>query len=306
MDRAQGRASTAKDSPNLDKKGADQEAAEKALSRANTAVEEAQADLDKIIGKAKKLAEEHESQAKYRAGKIRDATEKLAPQEPGWFDDALDWLGDNLPDILSFTAGLIAVAALLLAGPLGWGLATVAALMLTSSAISLTALFVRVSDPEVRASLWDGITKGELDADFWSNAVSVGADLAGALPGVGAVGKGAYTGIRAAIRSTEAVSVGQKASFVGAKTMDEAKTIAGLANPLIARAVHGLSNPEKAAKAVAATSGLIGVGTGGFGLYNKVVDADDDGIKDGTVAGVDGSRLLVDTGGIFGLVRHVF
>ncbi|MFI7013024.1 putative T7SS-secreted protein [Streptomyces sp. NPDC050164] len=175
VDRAHGRASAAKDSPDLHEKGTDRDAAQKALTRANSAVEEAQAELDKIIGKAKKLAEEHEHQAAYRAGKIRDATKKLAPQEPGWFDKTLDWLGDNLPDILSFTAGLIAVAALLLAGPLGWSLATVAGLMLTSSAISLTAFSLRISDAETWASLKDGFTKQEFDADFWSNLVSVGA-----------------------------------------------------------------------------------------------------------------------------------
>ncbi|WDV54190.1 hypothetical protein PV963_29450 [Streptomyces coeruleorubidus] len=306
VDRAQGRASAAKDSPDLHEKGSHHDAAQKALTRANSAVEEAQAELDKIIGKAKKLAEEHEHQAAYRAGKIRDATKKLAPQEPGWFDKTLDWLGDNLPDILSFTAGLIAVAALLLAGPLGWSLAMVAGLMLTSSAISLTAFSLRVSDAETWASLKDGFTKQEFDADFWSNLVSVGADFAGALPGVGAVGKGAYTGLRAAMRSAEASGFVERAALYGAKTMDEAKAIARLENPLIARAVRGLSDPEKAAKAVAATSGLVGVGTGGFGLYNKLVDADDDGIKDGTVAGIDGTRLIVDNGGIFGLVGHVF
>ncbi|MGI3198093.1 hypothetical protein ACRJ4W_04355 [Streptomyces sp. GLT-R25] len=48
------------------------------------------------------------------------------------------------------------------------------------------------------------------------------------------------------------------------------------------------------------------MGTGGFGLYNKAVDADDDGVKDGTVAGVDGTRVILDNGGILNLVRHVF
>ena len=306
VDRAQGRATAAGDDPDLEKKGADRDAAQRALTRANSDVENAQADLDKIIGRAKRLAEEHENKARHRAGKVRDATAKLAPHEPGWFDDALDWLGDNLPDILSFVAGAIAVAALLLTGPLGWSLATVAALMLTSSAVSLTALAMRLSDPEVRASLWDGITDAELDADFWSNAVSVGADLAGALPGVGAVVKGSVEATQAIRAGTQSLGFWQKAATYGSKSVHEAGAISGLDNPLIARAVRGCADPGKAAHAVAATSGLTGVGTGGFGLYNKLVDADDDGIKDGTVAGIDGSRLVLDNGGILGLARHVF
>lgn len=281
-------------------------AVERAEGRTRAEAEEARSELDKVLGRARALAGEHEAKAGHRARKIREATKKLAPHEPGWFDDALDWLGDNLPDVLSFLAGTIAVAALLLSGPLGWSLATMGLLLLGSSTLSLTALSLRLGDPEVRASLWDGIRHGELDADFWSNSVSVGADLAGALPGLGAAGKGVFTGIRAAVRSTEAVSVGEKLAVVGTKTMDEAKAVARLDNPLVLRAVRGLSDPEKAARAVQGSSGLVGVGTGGFGLHNKVVDAEDDGVKDGTVAGIDGSRLLLDAGGIYALARHVF
>lgn len=281
-------------------------AAEAGEGRGKTVVEEAQTELDKVIRKARQLAEEHEQQAKHRARKIRDATKKLAPHEPGWFDEALDWLTDNLPEILSFTAGLIAVAALLLSGPLGWSLATVAMLMLTSSTISLTALTLRLFDDETWASLKDGFTKGELDADFWSNLVSVGADTVGALPGIGAVSKGTYTGIRAALGSSAATTLGQKAILLGTKTLDEAKAVAGLDNVLVARAVRSVSNPAAAAKVVEGTAGAVGVATSGFGFYNKVVDADDDGVKDSTVAGIDGTRLILDSGGIFGLMRHIF
>ncbi|MFB6555648.1 putative T7SS-secreted protein, partial [Streptomyces sp. NPDC056405] len=258
VDRAQGRANKAGDDPDLKKDGADHEAAQKALTRANADLDDAQAELKKVIGKAKRLAEEHEEKAGYRAGKIRDATKKLVPHEPGWFDEVLDWLGDNLPDILSFTAGLIGVVALLLAGPLGLGLATLAALMLTASGLSATALVLRLADPEVRASLMDGITKGELDADFWSNAVSVGADVAGALPGLGAVVKGSKEAAQALRTGTPSLGFWQKAATYGSQSLDEAGHIIGLENSLVARAVRGFTDPVKAAKVVAATSGLTG------------------------------------------------
>ncbi|WP_033328312.1 hypothetical protein [Streptomyces yerevanensis] len=307
IDTAKGKAATAGDDPALDKKkGAAHDDAEKALTRANAAVDEAEAELEKILGRARRLAEEHEKQAQYRAGKIEDATKKLAPHEPGAFESAMDWLGENLPDILSFTAGAIGLAALILAGPLGWGIATVAALMLTASALSVTALTLRLSDAETWESLKDGFTKGELDADFWSNTVSVGADLAGSLPGLGAAIKGGVEATHAIRTGTQTLGFWQKAATYGTKTLDEAGAITALENPLIARAVRSASNPETAAKVVSATSGLVGVGTGGFGLYDKLVDADEDGIKSGTVAGVDGSRLVVDNGGLLNLVRHVF
>ncbi|WP_333753381.1 putative T7SS-secreted protein [Streptomyces sp. IBSBF 2394] len=304
VDRAQGRADSAGHDPDLKKQGADGDAALKALTRANGDLDDARAELKKIIGKAKRLAEEHEEKAGYRARKIRDATKKLVPHEPGLFDEMLDWLGDNLPDILSFVAGVIGVVALLFAGPLE--LATVAALMLTASGLSATALGLRLGDAEVRASLVDGITKGELDADFWSSAVSVGADFSGLLPGLGAVAKGSKEAAHAIRTGTQSLSFWQKASSYGSKSLDEAGRIAGLENALVGRAVRGFSNPEKAAKTVTALSGVAGVGTGSFGLYNTAVDADDDGIKSGTVAGIDGSRLVLDNGGLIGLVRHVF
>ncbi|MDG9691503.1 hypothetical protein QC281_15460 [Streptomyces sp. DH17] len=304
--RAQGRADEAGEDPGLKADGADRDAARKALTHANGALDDAESELRKIIGKAKSLAEEHEEKAGYRAGKIRDATKKLVPHEPGWFDEVLDWLGDNLPDILSFTAGLIGVVALLLSGPLGWGLATVAALMLTASGLSATALALRLTDAEVRASLMDGFTKGELDADFWSNAVSVGADFAGALPGLGAALKGSIEATDAVRTGGQTLGFWQKAGTYGSRSLDEAERIVGLENRLVARAVRGCADPERAARVVTATSGLAGVATGGLGLYTKAVDADDDGIKDGAVAGIDGSRLVLDSGGIIGLVRHVF
>ncbi|MGW4547809.1 hypothetical protein ACWEN4_15700 [Streptomyces violaceorubidus] len=304
VDRAQERADSAGHDPDLKKEGVDGDAAQKALTRANGELGEALAELKKVIGKAKRLAEEHEEKAGYRARKIRDATKKLVPHEPGWFDEVLDWLGDNLPDILSFVAGLIGVVALLFAGPLG--LATVAALMLTASGLSATALGLRLGDAEVRASLMDGITKGELDADFWSNAVSVGADFAGVLPGLGAVSRGGIEAADAIQAGAGSLGIWQKLATYGSKSLDEAGRIAGLENHLIARAVRGLSDPEKAAKVVSAASGLTGITTGGLGLYSKAVDAEDDGIKDGAVAGIDGSRLILDNGGLIGLVRHVF
>ncbi|MGW3864869.1 hypothetical protein ACWEDZ_25730 [Streptomyces sp. NPDC005047] len=98
----------------------------------------------------------------------------------------------------------------------------------------------------------------------------------------------------------------QKTGTYGSKIRDEAGAIANLENSMVARAVRGLSDPARAASAISGTSGLVGVGTGGFGLYGKAVDADDSRIKDGTVAGIDGSRLVLDSGSLVGIVRHVF
>ncbi|WP_330304948.1 MULTISPECIES: putative T7SS-secreted protein [unclassified Streptomyces] len=307
VDRAKGHAGTAGASPDLDKntKGAKHDEAQKALTKANTAVDDAEDALEKIRGKARKLADEHEHQARHRAGKIRDATKKLVPHEPGWFDSALDWLHENLPDILSFVAGVIGLVAIIFAGPLG--VAMVAALMLTASALSAAALGWRLFEhPETWESLKDGFLKGEFDADFFSNLVSVGGDVMGALPGVGAVALGSRAAANAIRTGSEALSIGQKVGTFGAKTMEEAQAISGLDNPLTGWLVRGASDTEKAGRAVEATSGGIGVATGGLGLVNSLVDADDDGIRDGSVAGIDGTRLIFENGGFLNLVGHVF
>lgn len=184
---AKGHADKAKDDPDLDKKGSRHDEAQKSLTHANTAVEEAQADLDAIIGKAKRLAEEHEEKARYRAGKINDATEKLAPHEPGFFDEALDWITDNLPDILSWAAAAAGIALLFVAT----GGTAAAVLLLAAAVMSAAAIATKLSTkPEIWASIRDGFTKGEFDSDFWGNMIGLTADALGALPGVGAAMKG--------------------------------------------------------------------------------------------------------------------
>ncbi|WP_329547324.1 hypothetical protein OG548_27155 [Streptomyces sp. NBC_01356] len=302
VDRAKGHASKAGDSPDLAKKGAKHDDAQKALTQANTAVDDAEDELEKIRGKARKLAEEHEHQAQYRAGKIRDATKKLAPHEPGWFDSALDWVTENLPDILSTVAAVVGLVALFVVT----GGTAAAVLLLAAAALSATALATRLAqDPAVWESLKDGFTKGEFDTDFWSNLVTVAGDALGALPGLGAAWKGASTAVRATSEAGEVLTIGQRVSRFGTATMDEAGAIADLDNSLLRLTVHGARAPQ-IIRTVEIASASVGVVTAGFGLVMTAVDTDDDGVKDGSVAGVDGARLGLDVGGLVDIAQHVF
>ncbi|MGW5737430.1 MULTISPECIES: putative T7SS-secreted protein [Streptomyces] len=305
LEAAKGRVESAAEDPNMKKKEGSRQHddAHKALSRANGRVVDAQEALDRILARARGLAHEHEEKAGYRAGKIREATHKLAPHEPGLFDKAIDWVDENLPDILATVAGVIGLVAVIFAGPLG--IAAMAALLLVSSALSAGALGLRLfQDPGMWASLKDGFTKGELDSDFWSNLVTVGGDVVGTVPGLGAVSLGARSAVNALRTGAESLTLAQKLASVGSHTMTEARAMANLSNPLVNCVVRSASDPEKAAQAVAVTSGVAGVGTAGFGLVNSAIDADDDGIKDGAVAGVDGTRLGFDVGGILSLARY--
>ncbi|MGW1877213.1 putative T7SS-secreted protein [Streptomyces sp. NPDC001975] len=302
LDAAKGNASKAKNDPGLKGKGSEHDKAQKSLTHANTAVETAQSELDKIIGRAKKLAEEHEEKARYRAGKIREATQKLAPHEPGWLEEFGDWFTENLPDILSFTAGVIGLVALFVAT----GGVAAAVLLLTAAALSATALTMRLSDSEVLASLKDGFTKGEFDSDFWGNVVSLGGDVLGAIPGVGAVGLGARGAVNALRAGEEAVTLNKVLTTFGSETLTHAKAITGLGNPALDLVVRGARDSARAGEIVEITSASLGAVTAGYGLMSSAWDAlDNDGAKD-SGTGVDGVRSVLDGGALIDLARHVF
>ncbi|MFF0005935.1 hypothetical protein ACFYQT_21170 [Streptomyces tibetensis] len=305
LDAAKGRASRAEKAPDLDKKGARHDDAQKTLTHANTAVEEAQADLDKIIGQAKKLAEEHEQRARYRAGKIGEATTKLAPHEPGAWDKFTDWLGDNLPDILSGIAAILGVIALFATGPLA-----VPLLLLGAGLLSGTALTLRLQDDEVWASLSDGIRNGELDLDFWSNAISVAGDALGIVPGLGAVTKGlmkAPEALSAAARTAdEALTFGQKAAAVGASIREEAVAISEAPSVLERSRVFGASTSQVLPKVEAGATWL-GAGTAAYGIAGSLYDTlDSDGAK--AVTGtLDGVRTgVIDGAATAGVLKYLF
>ncbi|MFF4112525.1 hypothetical protein ACFY0P_03435 [Streptomyces sp. NPDC001714] len=300
---AKSRAGRAKHDSDLQKKGSQHEAAQKTLTHANTAVETAQADLDAIISRAKKLAEEHEEKARYRAGKITDATQKLAPNEPGLFGEALDWITDNLPDILSWTAAALGIIALFVVT----GGTAAAVLLLAAAALSAGAVATRLADPAVRASLWDGFRHGEFDADFWSNAIGVAADGLGMLPGLGAAAKGAPVLFRSVGEAGEVLTVGQRFAAAGGRTMESAKAFAELKNPftewVVAKAPR-LTGTVEAAERAAPWAGLT---TASYGLSASLSDSLDNDTAANVGTGVDGFFLgPIDTAETVDLVRRVF
>ncbi|MGW3283329.1 hypothetical protein ACWDR3_01640 [Streptomyces sp. NPDC001002] len=301
--RAKGRASDAENDLGAHEKGPRHSDAKAALTRANTAVGEAQAELDKVIGRAKKLAEEHEEKARHRAGKIRDATRRLAPHEPGFFEDALDWLVDNLPDILSWVAAGLAIAALFVVT----GGTAAAVLLLAASALSAGAFAGRLLNPEVRTSLWDGVRHGEFDADFWSNAIGVAADGLGALPGLVAVTKGAPLLFRGVSEAGEALTLGQRFGQVGGKTVAGAREFTELHNPFTTWVVEKAPRLAKTVEVVETAAPWAGFATASYGVAASRFDSlDSDGVANsGTAA--DGLFLgPVDVAETVDLARRAF
>jgi hypothetical protein len=305
LQRAQGHADDAKRASETSRKGKGD--AGSALDKANSRVTAAQYDLDDVLKRARSLAGEHEETGRRRARHIGDATHKLAPHEPNAWDKFTDWLGDNLPDILSACAAVLGVIALL-------GLTAIAPWMLFLAAglLSGMAFSLRVSDPEVLASLEDGFIRGELDVDFWGNLLGVAGDFLGMLPGLGVVAKGSYLGLRAVGESGELLSLsgegeevltlGQKLARAGTNVGTSFKTVgttirseaaaAGGAASLLAhpRVFGGRLAPivEKIDKPAT----ILGAGTAVYGVTSSFVDTlDNDAAK--TVGNLlDGPRTL--------------
>jgi hypothetical protein len=292
---AKGHADTAGSDPDLAKRGEKQEDAKKSLRLANGKVEDAQAELDRILARARSLQHEHKVRSEYRAGKIRAATHRLAPHEPGMFEEAWGWVKENLPDILSAIAGVLALAALIFTGPIALPL-----LLVGAGVLSAGALVARLGDPTVRASLWDGFTKGEFDADFFSNLVSGGADTLGMVPGLGAATKGGIEATQAIRNGGEVLSFGQKLAKYGAAVSDKADEVSNVSNPLLQRAFGWSANPQVWADSTGKASGGIGLVTAGYGLFN------DDERRGEMGTGIDGTRLGVDLPGFPATARYLF
>ncbi|MEW1773808.1 hypothetical protein [Streptomyces sp. NPDC086777] len=283
------------------------EEAREALRRAgrgHSAPHPAQGDLDDVLKRARALAGEHEETARRRARHIGEASHRLAPHEPGAWDDFTDWLGDNLPDILSACAAVLGVIALL-------GLTAVAPWMLFLAAglLSGTAFGLRIADPEVLSSLQDGFTKGELDLDFWSNLLGTAGDFLGMLPGLGAVAKGAMKApeLLAATAGPAggaegALTLGQKIARAGVRAGTSIRTV-GVSIRTEAAAAEGavslLSHPRvlggRLAPIVEKVEGpatILGAGTAVYGVASSLAGALDNDTAETVTDLLDGPRTL--------------
>ncbi|MEV0096614.1 putative T7SS-secreted protein [Streptomyces sp. NPDC050738] len=188
-------------------------AAEKSLGEATTALNSANAAYDDVIRKAEELEHQHTDQAEGIARALDDATDKLAPREPGWLSKAVDAIWDGIKavgDFLYEHAGTIGAIAGMLAlfptplAPLFAGIAVVA------SAASMTK---NMTDPEFRSALWGD--KAGWNMDTFSAWSSVAGDALGVVPGIGALGtagKEVAGAARMAGEGGEVVSASAKAT----------------------------------------------------------------------------------------------
>ncbi|MFF4897021.1 hypothetical protein [Streptomyces sp. NPDC001068] len=275
-----------------------------ALDAANGRVTAARDDLDDVLKRARCLAAEHEDTARRRARRIGDAAHRLAPHEPDAWDRFTDWLGDNLPDILSACAAVLGVIALL-------GLTAVAPWMLFLAAglLSGTAFGLRVGDPELLASLKDGFSKGELDVDFWADLLGTAGDFLGILPGLGAVAKGAMKApellsatASVAGEADEALTLGQKIARAGVRAGTSIRTVGASIRTEAAAAegaVNVLSHPRvfggrlaPVVEKIDRPATILGAGTAVYGVTSSFVDTLDNDAAKTVTSLLDGPRTL--------------
>ncbi|REK88423.1 hypothetical protein DY245_21310 [Streptomyces inhibens] len=243
------------------------------LTDANSELSDAKGDLQTILNNARELQEEHTTEANRRAAKLREATDKLAPEEPGWFENALSWVWENKTDILGAVAAIAGIVALFATGPVG------VAFLLAAGAASLAAAGTRVADPKFRASMADAFTKGEFDKDFWNNAVGIAGDMAGAIPFGGVVARGATGAFKAAAHSAEALTLADR-------LVDTGKTIWTVAGRTHAPFELPTEWTVRAAAGVAKEVGvpIVGGASAIFGVA-KNIDEDLKKAEDGALIG---------------------
>ncbi|MFI6105325.1 hypothetical protein [Streptomyces sp. NPDC051310] len=254
------------------------------LTSATTALTRAREALSDVRRLARELEETHRTEASRIAKALDEATDKLAPKEPGLLDRALGWVDRNLGDglsTLSALAGLIAVFAT--------GTALVP-LLFVAAGLSLAALVTHASDPKIRKALAAGFTEGRCDATFWSAAVTLGGDALGSLPGVGAVAKGAKGAVAAARQGTAAGRGASESAREAAQVMRADSAVAmqhinDAPKPLVEWAAR--HTRPTAARPI--TAGLAGTGLAAAGV--DLTPAGDDETVKGTATAVDGARL---------------
>lgn len=185
-------------------------AAEQALNQATTDLNNATNAYNDVIRKAKELESQHSESAEKVASRLDKADDDLAPEEPGWFSKAISAIGDALKEVGQFlldhigTIGAIAGLLAMLPTPLAPVFAGIA---VGASAINMAK---NLANEDFRDALMGKHGWGE-GFKAWA---SMGGDMVGMVPGVGALARAggeASLAAKIAAEGGEALSLGQKA-----------------------------------------------------------------------------------------------
>ncbi|WP_327327232.1 hypothetical protein OG735_35510 [Streptomyces sp. NBC_01210] len=261
------------------------------LTAATAAVTKAREALESVRRLARELEETHRVEAGRIAKALNEATDKLAPQEPGVLDSVLKWVDEDLGDVLSDVSAAAGFAALVIGPffpPVGL------ALLFVATGASIGALALHLTDSRVQKSLKDGFTKGEFDADFWDGAVTLTGDALGAVPGVAAVAQGAKAASTAAHAATAFADAGAVAAARAGShgfthgAWDAMDGLRQVENPLTDWALR------RTPSAVQETVKYTLSGTGAVTAASHLPVFDDNETAAGCATAVDGARAVLD------------
>ncbi|MDI2132295.1 hypothetical protein [Yinghuangia seranimata] len=220
------------------------DAAVGAVNRANADLKNAQDALKDIKRRAEQLDDRHDDDAKGVASRLDDADD-IAPHKPkksvwGSIKDAVKGAIDKLADaadVLAIVAGVLATAALIV----GTGGTAGVVLLMAAGAVSAAAAAGHSKD----------LIQNPGD---WKNWLSVGADVAGVIPGFGAA-KSVVTGAVAGARAGTGVVSGAAQGFQAA--VDAAKS--GGANVLVNAASEAIEGARAAKNGLMIPLGSVAV-----------------------------------------------
>ena len=238
--------------------------AESRLNDANAAEQQAQADLDSILQRARQLQQEVDSAARNYAGQLENATKGLAPHKPGWFSSMLhdiggalsavgNWIEQHANVIHSILSTVSAIAGLI-------ALCTPPPIDLVAGAVALVAgagaFAMDLANPKTRDAL-GGLLTGHFSKANIEAAVTTGADLFSAIPGGSAIkllGKADKLGT-AAVDATKSIPT---IVADGARVADESLAGASKMAQLITVKAHQIGLSTKAVVNVVEKVGNIG------------------------------------------------
>ncbi|MBT2470162.1 hypothetical protein J7E97_20350 [Streptomyces sp. ISL-66] len=261
-------------------------AARYASQAAASTTQEALSDARRL---AHELASEHAAAARAVAKTLTTTAQRLAPKEPGILESIWNKIVDDPADALSNASAILGAAGALVGAffpPAGL------AVMLVAGGLSLAALTMHLADPKFRKPLMDGFAKGNFDAGFWKNGVTLLGDSLGVIPGVATAAAGAKAGTTAA---RAAMAVPEASALAGLSP--GARSFAGTAwstglelqtvdNPITTWALRSADPGVKRVVGVAipATGGATALG--GYLSDNESLDQ--------ASTAVDGTRGVLD------------
>ncbi|MEE1754044.1 hypothetical protein [Streptomyces sp. SP18CS02] len=260
------------------------------LRSAADAVTRAREALSHVRRLARELEETHHTEAARVAKTLNEATDRLAPKEPGAWDKALKWIEEDLGDVLSDISAVAGFLGLVLGAffpPVGL------ALLIVATGASMGALALHLADPKVTASLKDGFTEGKFDADFWDSAVTITGDALGSVPGIASLAQGAKVGagaLRTASAASEPGAFGIGAREFASASKNTISELSSVENPLHQWALRETSP---------ATKKVITYGfpaTGAVTAGSHYTSYDDDSAVANSATGVDGARAVLEDG----------